>query len=341
MIDLIDPSESEPLLDPACGTGGFLVGALDYLLDRLRAEQSVPSPLADELAERIRQYATSSLFGCDFDPFLIRASQMNMVMAGDGKSHLYHLNSLEFPTGHLPDVSRADRDIPLGTAHIIVTNPPFGADIPITDPAILRQYDLAHRWVETPSGFQRTKELQKTVAPEILFVERCLQWLRPGGRAAIVLPDGVLGNPALKYVRAWLLEHAWIIASVDLPVEAFIAEANVNILTSILLLRKKDPTLRMGDCPSSYPVFMAVAENVGVDRRGNPLFRRNAAGDELLETVEEVVSLGPGRPSRRVVKRVRVPDDDLPAIALAFREWRASAAHGNPHLIYGNLNSHI
>src|SRR5437016_5304876 len=100
----------------------------------------------ESLHARLRRFATSQLFGCDFDPFLIRASQMNMVMAGDGKGHLYHLNSLEFPNGHLNGVKAAQRHIALGTMDVVMTNPPFGSEIPITDENILKGYDLAHMW---------------------------------------------------------------------------------------------------------------------------------------------------------------------------------------------------
>jgi len=111
-----------------------------------------------------------------------------------------------------------------------MTNPPFGSEIPITDPNILRQFELAHAWERFDDGrFRNRGRLQGSVAPEVLFIERCLEWLKPGGRMGIVLPNGILGNPAAEYIRWWILQHAWVLASVDLPVEVFIVEANVNI----------------------------------------------------------------------------------------------------------------
>lgn len=93
----------------------------------------------------------------------------------------------------------------------------------------------------------------------------------------IVLPDGVLGNPAAEYIRWWIMRETQVLASVDLPVEAFIAEANVNILTSLLFLRRKSEE---ENAPKpwgidEYPVFMAVADKVGFDRRGNKLYKRS------------------------------------------------------------------
>ena len=165
---------------------------------------------------------------------------MNVVMASNAEAHLFNMNSLEFPAGHLPGVRGPARSPTLGSMDVVMTNPPFGSDIPITDPSILRNYDLAHIWERTEDGgFRNTGRLQGSVAPEVLFIERCYHWLKPGGRMGIVLPDGILGNPGDEYIRWWILRHCWVLASVDLPVEVFIVEANVNILTSLLFLKKK------------------------------------------------------------------------------------------------------
>src|SRR5688572_2671870 len=161
---------------------------------------------------------------------------------------------------------------------LVMTNPPFGAEIPITDRNILKHFELAHIWERTEDGgFRNTGRLQGSVAPEVLYIERCVGWLKPGGRMGIVLPDGILGNTGDEYIRWWILRHTWVLASIDLPVEVFIVEANVNILTSLLFLRRKThKEIQRADLgPSaSYPVFMAVAERVGFDRRGNVLYKR-------------------------------------------------------------------
>ena len=156
---------------------------------------------------------------------------------------------------------------------VVMTNPPFGSNIPITDPNILKHFELAHLWERTEDGgFRNTGRLQGSVAPEVLFIERCLDWLKPGGRTGIVLPDGILGNPGDEYIRWWLLRHCWVLASVDLPVEVFIVEANVNILTSLLFLKKKtDEEIRAEDLGQQvdYPVFMAVADTLGYVVKNN------------------------------------------------------------------------
>ena len=333
VVEILDPREDERVLDPACGTGGFLVAALAHRMERFRAEERVSaeretSEEFELLNKRLRRYASKQVFGCDFDPFLIRASQMNMVMAGDGKGHLYHLNSLEFPDGHLPGVKSARRTARLGTADVVMTNPPFGSTIPITDANILNPFDLAHVWERTEDGSFRNKgTLQGSVAPEILFIERCLDWLRPGGRMGIVLPDGILGNPAAEYIRWWILRHAWVLASVDLPVETFIVEANVNILTSLLFLKKKPDAVLTREAISGaadYPIFMAVAEKVGFDRRGNTLYQRSPEGEEIVRTEEEseTVIVHGRRVTRTLRRKKRIVDDDLPEIAKRYHAFR-------------------
>ncbi|MBK8463949.1 MAG: N-6 DNA methylase [Nigerium sp.] len=278
--------------------------------------------------DRLRTYAASCVFGADFDPFLIRAAQMNMVLAGDGRGHMYHMNSLEFPRGHLADLARAQGDIPLNSVDVIATNPPFGSDIPITDPQILDYYELARAWEpDGEEGFRNTGVRKSSVAPEILFIERCIKWLKPGtGRLGIVLPDGVLGNPASEYIRWWILRETQVLASVDLPVEAFIAEANVNILTSLLFLRRKSEEEKHREALGSrrdYPVFMAVADKVGFDRRGAKLYKRTPEGDEIVTTnkVIERIRIGGKLVERTLNRKDRIEDNDLPVIAERYRQF--------------------
>jgi type I restriction enzyme M protein len=341
VVEILDPKEEERILDPACGTGGFLVATLAYMMSKFRKQAKVqPETESTEefqsLHERLRTFASSQVFGCDFDPFLIRATQMNMVMAGDGKGHLYYLNSLEFPDGYLAGLDLARKEIPLESMDVVITNPPFGSEIPITDQHILKHYDLAHTWERLQDGtYRNTGRLQGSVAPEILFIVRCLRWLKPGGRMGIVLPDGILGNPASEYIRWWILRHAWVLASIDLPVEVFIVEANVNILTSLVFLKKKPAdVIKREDLGrrKDYPVFMAVAEKAGFDRRDNKIYKRSPAGDELLEDVEsrETITVSGRKVTRTLKRKQKVLDDDLPVIAERYREFRQN--HQEPGL---------
>lgn len=333
MVQMLAPTDTERVIDPACGTGGFLRATLGYLIKKYR-EETGSNPDTESTTEfvnyqkRLKNFAKTYLFGADFDPSLVRASQMNVVMACNQMANIFHLNSLEFPNGNLSGVEYLNKKGKLGSMDVVMTNPPFGSDIPVTDPNILKHYELAYRWERTEDrGFRKTESRQGSVAPEILFIERCLQWLRPGGRMGIVLPDGILGNPGDEYIRWWMMRHAYVLASVDLPVECFIVEANVNILTSLLFLKKKTvEEIAAEDVsgPKDYPVFMAVAEKVGYDRRGNTLYKRSPDGEEILEDVakEEKVRIAGEWVTRTLTRKQRVLDDDMPVIAEEYRKFR-------------------
>jgi len=143
----------------------------------------------------------------------------------------------------------------------------------------------------------------------------------------IVLPDGILGNPASEYIRWWILKHSWVLASIDLPVEVFIVEANVNILTSLLFLKKKPlEMIKREDLGprTDYSVFMATAERVGFDRRGNTLYKRSPEGDEIIKEVEtiEMITVRGKKVVRKLKRKQKIVDDDLPVIAERYREFR-------------------
>ncbi|MGH7172557.1 MAG: methylation-associated defense system DNA methyltransferase MAD2 [Gemmataceae bacterium] len=331
MVEMLDPKTNERVLDPACGTGGFLVATVAHILGKYKNETpSKGEDAADSLAagNLVREFVDDYLFGADFDPALVRATTMNLMMAAGSKGNVFHIDSLSFPAGHLDGLKEAKEKIPLGSIDVLMTNPPFGSDIPITDPSILGKYDLAAKWNKDDGAFIRGEGYQSAVAPEVLFIQRAMEWLRPGGRMGIVLSDGILGNPGDEYIRQWILRHCWVLASVDLPVETFIVEANVNILTSLLFLKKKTQTeIRAEDLgkKGDYPVFMAVAEKVGFDRRGVPIYKRTPDGEEILEEQEESERIRiNGKSVTRTLRRKRkIPDNDLPEIAKAYREFRA------------------
>jgi type I restriction enzyme M protein len=340
MVDILDPHEDEVVLDPACGTGGFLRETLRHLLEKWRAEEHTTGfpDTREQLIEhqdKLQEYAREKLFGADFDPFLVRTSAMSVMMLTGKPGNIYYMDSLAFPHGHLAGREEAIARIPLGkTVDVLMTNPPFGTDIKIEDPATLDMYrnGVARAW-------SRSKETGKLVAgenpvsamaPEQLFIQRAVQWVKPGGRIGIVLPNGILSNPGPtdEAIRTWILENCWVLASVELPVETFIHEAGVNILTSLLFLKKKtDEEIRAAAIAGrqpDYPVFMAVAEKVGIDRRGNPVYKRRPDGDIILELQEEkqIIEVRGQERSVVVTRRVKAIDNDLPEIAKAYKAFR-------------------
>lgn len=330
IVRILDPKEHEKVFDPACGTGGFLVATLAHRLRQFRAEykRDVSDTTQDSILDRLRDYAKKNLFGADFDPFLVRASTMNVLMAANIEGNVFHMDSLAFPRSHLPGNDLAKKHVPFGSVDVLMTNPPFGSEIPITEKAILENLQLAKRWSRGDSGeWQEQTGSQNAVAPEILFIEQSIRWLRPGGRMGIVLPNGILGNPGDEYIRRWILRNCWVLACVEVPVEAFIVEANVGILTSLLFLKKKTEAEMDAEAQGhvrDYPIFMAVAEKAGVDRRGNPLYKRNPDGTEKMRTrIDEVKVKTNGHYEirRRTLIEPEI-DDDFPTIGDEYEAFR-------------------
>ena len=168
--------------------------------------------------------------------------------------------------------------------------------------------------------------MQRSQPPEILFIERCVRFLKPGtGRLAIVLPDGILGSPGLGYVREWLLTNTYLLASIDLHPDTF--QPHVSVQTSVLVLeRKTDDEIALetaGGRLRDYQVFMALANHIGHDKRGNATYVRDERGNEIVEAVEEMLKeWTDGKPvyKRQNVQR-KVTDDNTLQIAEAFRVW--------------------
>ncbi len=340
MVEILAPQPGERVLDPASGSGRFLVACLDRFR-RERAKEMGPAGEAElhrrrnskSILGEASAYARECLFGIDVDPELQRAAKMNMLINNDGHGNILTANSLELNRRDVADRAfRGAEYLGFGTFDVVLTNPPFGAKIPIDDPVTLRGYDLAHRWRKTESGTWVAQEgaIRPKMPPEILFIERCLHWLKEGGRMGIVLPDGILGNPDNEPIRAWILQHTRVLASIDLPVEAFLPQ--VGVQASLLFLEKKTTAEINAGGEVDYPIFMAVAEFVGHDRRGNGIYRRDPDGYEIYETYDlELPVRYDGREviETRRLRRKQVADD-LPLIVEQYRAWQERGVEPTP-----------
>lgn len=313
------------ILDPTCGTGGFLVAAMNVLREVIREQQlkkwrNNESKAEEETTRILKETAYRNLLGIDFNPILVRAAQMNLVMHGDGSTNVFHTNSL-LPPGEWPSTPPNDvaNYIKPDSFDIIITNPPFGSNIAIDDSHILDQFEIAHL---ATTGNQASGSLP----PEQLFIERCLYLLKPHGRLAIVLPDSILSNPGLAVLRRWILKKARIIASVDLPQVTF--EPYTGTQTSVLLLQKKtEAEIQLEEQlvkPKDYQIFMTMPQAVGHDRRGNVHYLRTPEG-ELIEYEEERLVSRRISDGSQVVEhrrqRKRVVHDDLPEVVRYFAAW--------------------
>ena len=288
------------VLDCCCGTGGFLVAVINRLREKIirfeRAKGGSNEETANRAAARVKELAERNLFGMDINPFLVRTTQMNLVMHGDGSVNVFQGDSLaspmEWEDGH------ARRAVKQGNFDIVLTNPPFGGRANVDDPQLLARYAL-------PALEARST---RTLMPaEQLFVEGALMYVRRGGYLAIVLPRSIANNPGLKFIRRWLLYSGRLIASIDLPKETF-AEGggvpNPSVLIIQRLTREEEKLARAGVL-DEYETFMAIPKKVGIDKRGNPVHVRTPEGSIVL-----------GEDGKPTV------DDDLPRVVAAFRTWQ-------------------
>ena len=289
------------VLDCCCGTGGFLVSWLNNLARIVRQQEEARYvgrsgvALDAQIRERIRNACNRNMFGLDINPFLVRTSQMNLVLHGDGASNVFRADSVRSP-GEWDEEAR--REVPYGASDVVFTNPPFGGNAQIDDSHILDQYELPH-W--------DTQNRRNSLPAEQLFVEAALKYVRPGGYMAIVLPDGILNNPGLRFIRSWLLQRSRLIASVSLPKTTFKASGGVNN-PSLLLVQKftNEQVFQAtsGVIDRAYNVFMAAPETAGIDNRANPVYLRHDDGREQLDNHG---------------KKIR--DDEISTVPIAFEEW--------------------
>lgn len=248
-VRMLQPGSHETVLDPACGSGGFLVHSLNFVREN------------EVLAEQdLRKYCTTKLWGFDIDARAVRVAKALMVLSGDGKSNIMRLNSLLRPGGGqaslleeevgsvltVEDVCRSRIRNHKGF-DVILTNPPFAGEV--REPHILNQYAVA-------KGKLRVER-------DVLFVERCVHLLKPGGRMAIVLPHNKFAAESYAYLREWLLRKTRVLAVVGLGRNTFLPHTHQK--ASVLFLQKKGPD---DAASSSGKIFFAVSERDGKNSKG-------------------------------------------------------------------------
>ena len=253
MIEGIDLKSGETILDPACGSGGFLANSYLYL-DRIKAKKI-------------------DILGIEKDLFLAKIARTYLTILSNNPSSVFCENSLEVPTNWK---NGAQRQIKFNSIDVILTNPPFGAKIPVVGEKILKQYELS-KVIDRNQRQSKVKYLSKQ-APQVLFIERCIQLLRPGGRLGIVLPEGIFGNPSDKYIWEYLDSVASIEAVVSLAQEAF--QPSTHTKTSVLFLTK-------GKSPSTS-VFLAIAKTIGHNKNGKPIYRDSESSSGIREIDDDI-----------------------------------------------------
>jgi type I restriction enzyme M protein len=295
-VEILNPERKQLVLDPACGSGGFLLYALDHVRREANSKKNL-NPI--EHFQFWHDFAQKNLFGIEVNDELARVAKMNMIIHDDGHTNIVGADALDF----LPKLLSKNSGLSAGAFDLVLTNPPFGSVIKRAEKGegYLEQFTLRNflgkgasdeasegEAGEGSADAKKGAKLAKaraSIKTEILFLERVWSFLKPGtGRAAIVLPDGILTNSSLQGVRDWLLSHFQLLAVVSLPQFAF-SHYDAGVKASIVFLRR----LRDGEQVSpDAPIFMALAENIGYDASGNQTFQITVEREEPCKERVEI-----------------------------------------------------
>ena len=285
VIDMIDPSVNDRIIDPACGSGGFLVEALRHVWTKVQENGEALGWPEHEIESEKQKVAIRNFRGIDKDSFLSKVAKAYMAILGDGRGGVYCENSLESQSNW---DNGAKTDIPFGEFDVVITNPPFGKKLAIDSEDTLKNYELGHKWTlnSESDAFEKGNLLDKQ-PPQILFIERCLDLLKPGGRLGIVLLESIFGMPKYKYVVDYLQRRTKILAVVTMPEDLF--QPNTHAKCCVVICEKLDePAPEQED----YQIFMAEVKWCGHDSRGNPTLTKGEDGkDILLDDIPNVAGL--------------------------------------------------
>lgn len=230
IVAVVNPKKGSKIVDPACGTGGFLSEALIHIR------------------------GDAHFIGIDKDADLAKLAESMLEMMCPDQATVLNCNSLD---------QEALRALPSNAnpfdADFVLTNPPFGVKIKVTDENILRQYELGHQWMKAEKGWARTDTVLDGQDPQILFIELCIRLLRDGGRLGIVLPEGVFGNKGQEYIWEFIRKNGRVEALIDCPRTTF--QPSTDVKTNVLVFEK-------GRATRIKEAWIAVAVHCGHDRRG-------------------------------------------------------------------------
>ena len=308
-VQMLNPQRGEYMIDTASGSCGFPVHTIFKLTGHLFTNSAIPDAEKQHVLR---------IFGIDFDEKTVRVARTLNLIAGDGETNVLHLNALDFDRWS----DKTEKDPKWISTYgkgferlkklraeagqnkyfnfdLLMANPPFAGDI--KESRLLHQYDLA----------LKKGKAQNKVGRDILFIERNLDFLKPGGRMAIVLPQGRFNNTSDKHLRDFIAEHGRILAVVGLHGNTF--KPHTGTKTSVLLIQKWHPEL----CPQidDYPIFFAVSKKGGKNNSGDYVYVSNASGQDKLDKNGHLI----------VDHDLHNHDGELPdGIAEAFIEWARS-----------------
>ena len=385
IVDVLPITNEDRVLDTSCGSGGFLLYALDKIrkqADKM-ADEGYFEKDSKEHSDYWHNFAEQKLFGIEISDKISRTAKMNMIIHDDGHTNIINCDGLldiankEHKDGETEEERNAidafnkntiesktkNKEFKPSSFKYIITNPPFGSSVKATEHAYMKNYRMSIKqtdWLDSLITEKRSSSVRANQSTEVLFIEQCWKFLEPHGILAIVIPDSILTNSSMQYVRTEIEEKFRIIAVVSLPQFAFSAN-DANVKSSILFLRKntteetdniintkfyiqsivwEQPTAKkeirklQSECKEKirllprndvykvekakinreykirieqvkgvildaytkqcqitlpdYPIFMAIADNIGYDATGRPTMANDLImiGEELKKFIE-------------------------------------------------------
>lgn len=238
IVDVLPIDHDKKVLDTSCGSGGFLLYALNKV--REKATEYYPNYKNDTRQYKSwftywHDFAEKNLFGIEINEQISRAAKMNMIIHDDGHTNVITSDGLVSDETIFAKTN--NQGFRYGTFDFIITNPPFGSTIRLSEQAYLKTYKLGKKeedWLAVKATPENTRDGQST---EVLFIEQDYKFLKEGGYLAIVLPDGILTNSSMQYVRTQIEDWFRIVAVVSMPQTAFAANG-AGVKSSVLFLRK-------------------------------------------------------------------------------------------------------
>ncbi|MCH5158894.1 MAG: N-6 DNA methylase [Clostridiales bacterium] len=299
-VRMLNPHKNEKMIDTACGSSGFPVHTIFNVWDKMADAEGRPKGelfSLDQKPAAYTDYVKENIFGIDFDEKAVRVARTLNLIAGDGHTNMLHLNTLDYDRWdetakqkdwlrtysegfwRLEDLRRDKKSYREFNFDIVMANPPFAGDIKET--RILGRYEL---------GKNDKGKTQSKVGRDVLFIERNLDFLKPGGRMAIVLPQGRFNNSSDKYIREYIAQRCRILAVVGLHGNTF--KPHTGTKTSVLFVQKwggeyKDEITGETKilCPrkDDYNIFFATQQKRGKDNSGDKIYIKQADGTNALD----------------------------------------------------------
>lgn len=294
-VKMLNPKKDEKMIDTAAGSCGFPVHTIFHVWKSILTEKGIPQShlfTTEKKPPECEDYVKENVFAIDFDTKAVRVARTLNLIAGDGRTNVMHLNTLDYERWDdltkdeewediyhdgwkglraMRATKNQNRDFEFD---ILMANPPFAGDI--KESRIITKYEL---------GKNSKGKYQSKVGRDILFIERNLSFLKDGGRMAIVLPQGRFNNASDKYIRDFIAERCRILAVVGLHGNVF--KPHTGTKTSVLFVQKWEDKL----CPKKddYPIFFATMREPSKDNSGEKIYRTNEDGSYMLDEHQHLI----------------------------------------------------